>query len=766
MRRACGFAVAGVAMLTFGMAAGEVAGKKEKNIVFTANEEWRAVDMSDIQVKKGSALDLSSLSESGPAGQHGPVMVSKSGHFAFTDSPDVPRRFNGYNGFFTAFKQLDDPDKAVVQKRFAKLAELINRQGYNLVRPMPIEGYIMKGATADCEFNPDKLDNVDRLIAELKAQGVYLYLDIAAYRLGRVDSAKSWKERDNDKMLMLLGDHGTRVRWQAMAEKMLTHVNPYTKVAWKDEPAIIAVNFYNEQEITKWRPLSTFLPETRTLLNDQWRGWLKNKYQAFELLSAAWGKPGLNGADSFEKISVPLDRNGVAAGLNDYTLFNKELADKEFAWGKGVLSNTGYKGIITMFDLSSELADDALHWETSAIVCSHAYFAHPTYFGNLGSTISQKSSIGELANYFRFSNSARLGDRPFLQTEHHHFFWNQYQHEAGLVFASYSALQGFGALCVHEDPVALDVNADRGMDWIAANPVARANQFITAMLFKRGDVREAAHQVQIKIPSAYLNANNNGSRMINTEQGKIALMTGFSLAFPDIKRPSSIHSIPIQPDLSLFPDSGAETVGGEWEAKFKNSLGGKFSLQTFVAQMKAKGILPKSNLSDPVAGIFQSDTGEITMRSKENLLKVVTPKTEGVSLEANQAETLSSLSVVGSSIPAAITISAIDGQPLESASRMVFIYNTGMALSGMEVSPDRTAKIKAGKTPVLLRVGKLEATFKCRQAGKLAMYALAMDGTRTEKIPVTARDGVLKISLDTATLTKTATPFFELVAGK
>ena len=764
-RLASCFAVAGAAILAMGASAEEA--KDDKNIIFAANGEWRPVDMSDVQVKAGSALDLSSLCESGPAGQHGPVIVSKSGHFAFTDSPDVPVRFSGYNGFFLTFKQLDDPDKAVVQERFVKLAALIKRQGFNLVRPMPIESYIMKGSTADCVFSPDKLDNIDRLIAELKAQGVYLYMDIAAYRFGRADAAKSWGERNDDKLKLLLGEPEARARWQAMAEKMLAHVNPYTKVAWKDEPAIITVNVYNEQDIQRWRPLSTFKPETIALLNDRWRAWLKNKYQTFEALSKAWDNRGIYSADSFEKLSVPQNRNGSTPNLNDYTLFNKQLAEEEMAWASGILRKIGYKGPISLFDVSAELADGALRWETSDIVCHHTYFSHPSKLGQVPCEITQQSSLGDQAGYWRQTNSARLCDRPFLETEYHHIFWNRYQHEGGLVFASYSALQGFDALCVHEDPVALEVTAEKtkgAMDWIAANPVARANQFMSAMLFQRGDVKEAGHQVRMTIPSAYLNANNNGSRAISTEQNKIGLITGFSLAFPDLKRPESLKSIPPKPDMSILPDTGAEVEGADWTASVKSSGSGDFSLAKFVADLKARKILPESNWTNPQAGIFQSDTGEITMRSNENLLKVVTPKTEGVTLEANKAETLAALHVEGSSIPAAISVSAIDGQPLDSSSRMVFIYNTEMAFSGMEVSPDHTQKFKEGTLPVLLRAGKLEARLKCRQADKMAMYALAIDGTHTEKIPVTAKDGVLKISLDTAALTKTATPFFELVA--
>ncbi len=732
--------------------------KSGKNIIFSANAEWKTVDMTDIQVKKGTALDLTAISENGPAGKHGRLIVSMDGKLAFEDSPTVPRRFLAYNGFFSTFKFLDDPDKNVVQQRFVKLAELIKRQGYDLVRPLALDGYIMKGSTKDCDFNADKLDNVDRLFAELKANGVYIYFDIAAYRVGLGDGKKAWNERNDEKIKLFLGDPETKNRWQTLAEKMLNHVNPYTKIAWKDDPAIVCVNFYNEQEIIRYIELSRFSPQTRDLLNKRWRDWLQKKYQTPASLAKAWGSKEVV---AFDKVELPATRNGFN---NDYGLFFYELITTQMAWCENIVRNTGYKGITSGIDMSYETIDNAIRWEYSDVVGSHSYFAHPSNFGKDASKMTQASSIGQAAGYWRSANSTRLADRPILETEYNHFFWNQYQHENGLVFPAYSAFQGFSALFLHEDAVALEVKNTEYVDLIARNPVNRANEFIAACLFKRGDIKETTHQVQMQIPGAYFKNNNNGVKAVNSEQNKIGLLTGFSLVFPDLNRPSTLKSVIPKPDLAILPESGAEIAGGDWSASVIESRKTKFSLQKFVSDLKTKGILPASNLSDPDAGVFQNETGEITMRTKENLIKVITPKTEGVSLEANKAETLSQLRVESSTVPAAIAVCAVDNQPLASSARMVLIYSTEMAFTGMELSADRTIKFNPGKFPLLLRAGKLNATLKCKDASKLALYALRVDGTRRDKLPLTVDGDTLKISIDTATLKNGNTTFFELVA--
>ena len=440
---------------------------------------------------------------------------------------------------------------------------------------------------------------------------------------------------------MFLGDRETRSRWQILVEKMLNHVNPYTKLAWKDDPAIICVNWCNEQKIIKYCDVSKVLPEIRDLLNRSWRAWLRKKYQTGAAVAGVWGTQGLSGGKTLDNLEFPGSRYGSIPEANDFSLFFYELMRAETAWYEGVVRKAGYPGLISQCDLSGETIDSAFRREMSELVCMHAYFAHLTDFGVVGSRITQASSVGQLAAYWRNSNATRLCDRPLLETEHNHMFSNQYQHEAGLVFAAYSVLQGFAGLCVHENPVALAVRKDAGMDWIASNPIGRANAFITALLFRRGDVQKAAHRVERQIPLDYVRTNNNGSTAVNTEQNKISLMTGFTVNFPELKRPANLTSDVPKPDVAILPDSGGTIAGGDWAVGVVDSRNTKFSLQNFVSDLKVKGILSASNRSDPDACVFQIDTGEITMRPKENLIKVVTHRTEGVSLEANKAEALS-----------------------------------------------------------------------------------------------------------------------------
>lgn len=729
-----------------------------KTLTFFENSEWKAVDMSNIQIKKGSALDLSGLLEEGPAGKHGRLIASKSGTLAFEDSPDVPRRFRGYNSFWP-IKKMGDVPKEQLREQIAKHAELVRRGGYDLVRPLYSDGYIMGNSKSDAQYDADRLDNIDWLVASLKANGIYTYATIAAYRVGSADARKGWLERDTVKMKMYLGDPETRARWKACAENLLNHVNPYTGKAWKDEPAIAIVEPYNEQE-TAFLKLGDLKGDVLSLCERKWGAWLKSRYGSLEKLAAESKDPSIPINASFDTMKMPAQGNGFMA--NEFILFRRSLAEECFSWCNDIIRAIGYKGLVSQYNFDQKLMGSAVRWELCEAVSMNGYFAHPSNTVNPGSQCVQNSSVGNLGGYWRSMNATRFSDRPFMNTEQKQAFWNKYRHEDGLLFSSYSAFQGFDTVLVHCDPVLM--KAEPNSDFVSAyDPVAMANEFISACFYKRGDVRHSEKAVEMLIPAGYIDSSCNGDKAVNSTQSRIALMTGFSIAFAELKKPSTISSTVAKPDMIIGPDSGSEVKGSAWASSVAESKDTRFDLKKFVESLKTKGILPESNISDPEKEIFQSGTGEIVMRAKENLLKVVTPKSEGVTLESGRAEHLSCLNVLNSSVAASVTVCSIDGKPLGSSTRIVLVYATDAVNSGMELSNDRITLLKPGRLPVLMQTGKLKLTLKSSVTDSMKLFALSMDGSRKEELPLKAGNGLLNIEIDTAKLKNGATPFFEIV---
>lgn len=62
----------------------------------------------------------------------------------------------------------------------------------------------------------------------------------------------------------------------------------------------------------------------------------------------------------------------------------------------------------------------------------------------------------------------------------------------------------------------------------------------------------------------------------------------------------------------------------------------------------------------------------------------------------------------------------------------------------------------------MLRTGKFNASLKHSDTAGFKLYALALDGTRREEIPLKSENGRLKINVNTDKLKK-ASVYFELI---
>jgi hypothetical protein len=215
--------------------------------------------------------------------------------------------------------------------------------------------------------------------------------------------------------------------------------------------------------------------------------------------------------------------------------------------------------------------------------------------------------------------------------------------------------------------------------------------------------------------------------------------------------------------MIITPAGGARIrQNANWTVEVADAEKASFPLDTLVGRMKRCGLLPGANISEPSKGVFQSDTGEITMRAKENLLKVATRFSEAVTLEGGRAEPVGRLEVIGSDTPALVGVCAVDGKDLAESRRMVLLYTTETANTGMELTADRTKMFSYGTLPVLMKVGRLDATLQNAHGKNMALYAIGLNGARRQRLPLAWKDGRLMIHLDTARLEHGPTSFFEL----
>ena len=721
---------------------------KESHFVVRESSEWKAADMSDIVIAPGSALDLSGVIPTEPVGTYGRVIVNKQGNFAFEGKPDANLSFWPTSSFFSS-------PKAVKSKEDIKnFVALIRRQGYNMVRLHFLDYYLMADTTADLEFNEAHLDNFDYYIACLKENGIYSCMDGMSTTSG-FKKGSGWDCPGNLKK-DLIALPAAREHYRAGVTKLLTHLNPYTKTRLVDDPIIVVINLFNELEFYSFRG------GLHPAMLGEWQTWLKQRYNNDpSALAKAWGrtskfKPGMK----FEDIAL-FDESTQWAGdaySTDVGRFMVSVEARMNEWFESTMRSIGYRGLTTAWDMGKQYRN-LISKAEFPVVTMHNYYGHPTDWLTKGSRVEQQSSISNAGQYWRVFAGSRFADRPYIITEYGHVFWSQSRYEEGILFGAYSALQGFQGIMVHSDPVAMEAAAPIKPFSPGSDPVERANQVMSAFLLGRHDVSPSQRYVELRFDDKYLDANGG----LNRAPGAgtlLSLICRFGVWYDG----ASMRSFGAKPaPIAVINASGGAQVSTT--SNTMDVIGGSSSdkeTTALIDALKKGGLIPHENLSDPEKGVYQSDTGEILMETKSDTLTVITPRFEGIATDKATMHSLGSVKSVQSSIPSSVALIALDGLPLAKSPHLLLIYNTDALNSGMELSEDHGSLFNMGHGPTLIRTGALMVSLKTEASAGFEVWALGFNGKRVQKLPCFMADGVLHISIDTSTLEKGPTPFFEI----
>jgi len=244
-----------------------------------------------------------------PAGKHGFVRVEKGG-FA-TDAG--PIKFNATN--------LTGPANFPSHADADRLAARLARFGINCVRLHYFDapygnfreehqrGIFGKGDSvpgafsAEPEvkvpFDRDAIDCQDYLIAALKKRGIYVNMNLHVARFPKGRSFISSRIIASEK---------------EYAKKLLTRVNPYTGLAYTDDPCVAMIEINNENALFNNYHGGSIdrLPDAyASEFQRNWNLWLKNKYSSIEALKKVWKFESIPLCDEqiseggFEKAFVP-----------------------------------------------------------------------------------------------------------------------------------------------------------------------------------------------------------------------------------------------------------------------------------------------------------------------------------------------------------------------------------------------------------------------------------------------------------------------------
>lgn len=406
-------------------------------------------------------MDFSYLLDA-PAGKHGFVQV-KDGHLYFEDG--MRARFLGFN----IAARSNTPDHATAKKlalRFASMGVNVIRLhaadapvsdeacSWSSCRETPLLNYD-KGSS--CFFHPEGLDRFDYLLASLKEKGIYLHIDLIVARAflegdeldypGEVPSCMKRYPMYNQRLIELQ---------KAYAEELLCHVNPYTGLAIKDDPAVITVQINNEDSAIKGNmgaDQSENMKPYRDEVSKRFGTFLLMKYQSRDNLKAAWTKDGIcalgddedpaagtvRGIEGgfYQSVSEPMgdwDAWESPARYGDFMEFGIQMNRQFYRDMKDYLRSLGVKVPIVTSNLTAGAADVYGHLDGD-LMENNSYFNHPILPVQNGiyqcagpseyvsaNPLTIQAGCGALGTtILSLASVAVVGGKPFILSE-----WNEY----------------------------------------------------------------------------------------------------------------------------------------------------------------------------------------------------------------------------------------------------------------------------------------------------------------------------------------------------
>ena len=635
-----------------------------------------------------TSLDLSFLLDA-PAGKHGFVRV-RDGHLARGDGARL--RLWGVHLTDWSRGSVLLPPKEDVPLWAGTLA----RYGINCVRLHFIDldaprGIIAAGADSR-SFDPQQLDRLDFLVAELKKRGIYVDLNLNVGRSYRAGDSVPDFERIRWAKGMTLYDPRLIALQKEYARKILTHVNPYTGLAYRDEPAVAIVEILNENAVwVGFSPPPFYDTQLTTLYNE----WLAKNLSAAELARLRE----ITGVAS----DAPVPRlEGPEVGSAPKERFIAEsrfIVDVESSFYLGMANflrdSLGVRVPITAtadHGHSSSSYPMLMSLAKLDIVDGHVYWQHPGAPPPINTPMVNdplRSTVVQL------SRTAVAG-KPYTVSEFNHPFPNDWAAEGIPIAAAYGAFQDWDAIMVYT------FEPKRAADWksyvgdpfdISLDPVRMTQMATGALAFLRGDVRPARQTVA----RSYARDQAFESRRLSrTEQPYFT--PGFPLALP------LVHGVRIA------------------------SLDGA----------------PTERYQPLDTTTIVSDTRELVWRRLNGERGMVTQETDRTQaligfVKAHRAA-VRNLSAEVRNEFASIVLSSMDAEPIASSSRLLLSAGSRVSNTGLRWNAEGTRVAQQGGPPSLVEPVTGTITLRALSGRVHAVSATALDGAgKAIGAPISAR---------------------------
>ena len=631
-------------------------------------DEWPAFTV-DWRAGVESPADVAFLL-SAPAGKDGFVTV-KDGHFV---KPDGARlRIWGIDA--TGAAGLPAQTNAPV------IAAALARRGINCIRFHFLDttwSLIAANRDDTRALDPAALDRLDRFIFELKQRGIYADLNLNVFRTYKPgDGVRDCVPLGNGKGATYFDERLIELQ-REYARQLLTHTNAYTGHAYRDEPAVAVIEFVNENSLVEAWVQNRLVGTQTTKSTDTWHDIPPSYAEDLTMKFNAW----LPHHVAMETLAKWRDASGRVPRLRKEQLANadKERFETEAKFYMEIEHDFFYN--MAMFlrrevGAKSLLIGDSDHNHSISgyphvaalaqldALDGHIYWQHPHYLSDphskrrTGFSIPNTPMVDDPlhSTVVELSRTAIAG-KPFTISEANHPFPAEYACEGLPILAAYAALQDWDGIfwysLGHQDVKTMEQQALAHFDF--AKDAVKLNQLAAcALLFLRGDV----HAARQTIARSYSHEQMLASlRMGGKDQPYFT--PGFPLTLP------LIHDVRV------------------------SSLDGP----------------PTGSFAPVATDNITADTGELMWRANgkgTGLVIVDTPRSQAlIGHLATQSGVAKNLCAEMRSPFTAITLGALDAQPIATAGHLLLTVGSRMMNTGMEWNAKRTSLEKWGNAPARL----------------------------------------------------------------
>jgi len=668
---------------------------QERPLTIEAGEDWAPIAIGN-DITAGSALDFRSILPS--IGNSGSRRLSVTPYGNLTIDGKTPIRLFGTNLCFDA-NYLEKPD-------VDRLVRMLAATGYNALRIhhydnlVDVDGY---------------MERLDYLVAACRKSGIiiktdlYVSRDIPGYKM------------DEAKAAILLRPEAME-DWKAFSRKLLTHVNPYTGLSWKDEPSIAIISVVNEPNLTN--VIGRLPAPLQADLQKAWDAWRLARNLAVSPLPQSVD----NGVAGRELGAFLADLHGKAYGTMA-TFLKKDL---------------GVKALLTDLNGWSEVPAFQNTRLGLDLVDAHFYFDHPNFPGEPWKLPSTGANGGSSSIYGGGAGPVnvapqRLLDKPFIVSEWNFAAPNQYRYEAGLLTAAIAAVQGWDGIFrfawAHSRAT---VNTPKAITYFdtASDPTALASERIAALMYRSGALKTSPVTVARIVPQK-------------------SLLSDFTTPLPPV-----FSALALVSRIGMRIDNGKLPPTMSKELRLVNS-----GDSNAIASMLRAELMPPTNKTSLDTEFRQSLTNQVFLDGTAGSLRLIAPNVVAGAGAEGDVLKFGSVDVDIEGSGAATAVATLDNKSISISQRMLLIHATDTQNAGTRYfSADRQTLEHFGGDVILARQGKATFSITRRATPKsVSVYRLDANGKRLDKMDVIVEENVIQVECQVSPEGKPTTFYYEVL---